>query len=370
MLQQQLKRINALHSIDMAITSSLDLRVTLDIFLEQVINQLEIDAAAVLLLNQATHGLEYYVSKGFRTSPLKHTKLKIGESNAGRAVRERRVITIANLKEDSDTSKVPKYFSEENFVCYIAVPLIAKGEIKGVLELFHRSVCDTDDEWLEFLETIATQAAIAIDDATLFESLQRSNVDLALAYDSTIEGWARALDLRDEETEGHSRRVTELTLCIARELGMKDEELVHVRRGALLHDIGKMGIPDKILLKPGELDEEEWKIMKNHPNLAHDMLYPIEYLRPALDIPFYHHEKWDGTGYPKGLKGNEIPLAARIFAVVDVWDALLSDRPYRKAWTKEKATEYIQSQAGIHFDPGVVEVFLSWTCTGTDEPYS
>ena len=149
-----------------------------------------------------------------------------------------------------------------------------------------------------------------------------------------------------------------MTLRLARALGMKEEELVHVRRGALLHDIGKMGVPDGILLKPGSLTPEEWEIMRRHPQYAYEMLSPIAYLRLALDIPYCHHEKWDGTGYPRGLKGEQIPLAARIFAVVDVWDALGSDRPYRPAWPPEKLYAYLKEEAGKHFDPRVVEVFL------------
>jgi putative nucleotidyltransferase with HDIG domain len=164
--------------------------------------------------------------------------------------------------------------------------------------------------------------------------------------------------MRDKETEGHSRRVTEMTLRIAEKIGLENEEIIHIRRGALLHDIGKMGIPDRILLKPGKLTDEEWIIMKQHPVYALDLLYPIDYLRSSVDIPYCHHEKWDGTGYPRGLKGEEIPLSARIFAIVDVWDALMSDRPYRPAWAKEKVIEHIRSLSNTHFDPGVVEVFL------------
>ena len=181
---------------------------------------------------------------------------------------------------------------------------------------------------------------------------------LILAYDSTIEGWSRALDYRDKETEGHSQRVMEITINIARELGMNEKELVHVRRGALLHDIGKMGIPDSILLKPSNLTEEEWKIMRLHPVYSYDILQPIAYLRPALDIPYCHHENWDGSGYPRGIKGEQIPLAARIFSVVDVWDALRSDRPYHRAWTEERTKEYIGSLSGTQFDPEVVKVFF------------
>jgi HD-GYP domain-containing protein (c-di-GMP phosphodiesterase class II) len=186
----------------------------------------------------------------------------------------------------------------------------------------------------------------------------RSGQELARAYDSSLDGWSRALDLRDKETEGHTRRVTDMTLRLARAMGVPEADLVNIRRGSLLHDIGKMGIPDSILLKPGPLTDDEWKVMRRHPVYAYDFLSPTPYLRPALDIPYCHHEKWDGTGYPRGLRGEEIPRAARIFAVADVWDALRSDRPYRAAWTAEKAREYIRDQTGKHFDPRVVVAFL------------
>ncbi len=215
-----------------------------------------------------------------------------------------------------------------------------------------------DDDWFHFLKTLSNQAAIAIDNTSLFNDMQRANDNLTLTYDITLEGWAKALELRDMETEGHSRRVTDITVRIARAVGMSDLQLMHTRRGALLHDIGKMGIPDRILHKPGKLTPEEWDIMRQHPVYAYNLLNPIEYLRPALDIPYCHHEKWDGSGYPRGLKGEEIPLAARIFAIVDVWDALLSDRPYRKGWTEGKVLAYIQENAGSHFDPKLVEKFL------------
>lgn len=189
-------------------------------------------------------------------------------------------------------------------------------------------------------------------------NLERAHTELKAAYDATIEGWSRAMDLRDRETEGHTQRVTQLTLKLAEAAGMDQTELVQVRRGALLHDIGKLGVPDAVLHKPDKLNDEEWELMRQHPQLAHDMLYPIEYLRPALDIPYCHHEKWDGTGYPRGLKGAEIPLSARIFAVVDVWDALTNDRPYRKAWQREVALTYLQEQSGKHFDPQIVGLFF------------
>ena len=191
---------------------------------------------------------------------------------------------------------------------------------------------------------------------------ERANIEVAhqqllAAYDATISGWSNALDLRDKETEGHSQRVTDLSEKLARMMNVSETDLVYMRRGALLHDIGKLGIPDSILLKPDQLTSEEWDIMRKHPQYAYDMIRPIEYLHPSLDIPYCHHEKWDGTGYPRGLKGEEIPLAARIFAIMDVWDALTSDRPYRPAWDKEKAMEYIREQSGQHFDPQVLELF-------------
>jgi HD-GYP domain-containing protein (c-di-GMP phosphodiesterase class II) len=228
----------------------------------------------------------------------------------------------------------------------------------GVLEVFHRSALDIDEEWLSYLSGIAQQAAIAIDNAKLFQELEKSNLNLIVAYDSTLEGWSHALGLRDRETDGHSKRVVDLTIETALQMGIPSEELVHIRRGALLHDIGKMGIPDSILLKPGVLTPEERVTMEIHPVLAQNLLSSIEYLHPAMDIPYNHHEKWDGTGYPNGLKGQNIPLQARIFAVVDVYDALTSDRPYRKAWSEKDALEYIAEQSGKFFDPDVVDIFL------------
>jgi putative two-component system response regulator len=189
--------------------------------------------------------------------------------------------------------------------------------------------------------------------------LETLNRELTEAYDATLEGWVRALDLRDKETEGHSWRVTDATLLLACQAGLEEHELPHVRRGALLHDIGKIGVPDHILHKPGPLSDEEWQVMRRHPVYAHQMLSPIAYLRRALDIPYCHHERWDGTGYPQGLKQEEIPLPARIFAVVDVWDALSHNRPYRHAWPQKKVRVHLREQAGKHFDPHVVDLFLS-----------
>ncbi len=196
-------------------------------------------------------------------------------------------------------------------------------------------------------------------------SLQRSNRELMEAYNTTLEGWSKALELRDEDTEGHTQRVTDMTVVLARRMGFSDDELIQIRRGALLHDIGKMGIPDRILNKPGPLSEDEWIIMRKHPIYAYQMLSPIEYLRPALAIPCCHHERWDGSGYPLGWRRDDIPLPARIFAAVDVWDALRSDRPYREAWSEDRVLDYLQANRSILFDPEVVDEFVRMVTSGT-----
>lgn len=347
-----------LHSIDMIINSSLDLGVTLQEFLNFVISQLKVDAAAVLLLNPHTQTLEFAAMLGFRNPDIRDSRLRLGEGVAGRAALERRTIRIPDLNAPENDFLRSSLIEGEGFVSYYAIPLISKGQVKGVLDILHRSALKVDEEWMNFLASLAAQAAIAIDNAALFTDLQRSNADLILAYDTTIEGWARALELRDKETEGHTKRAVEMTLRLARAMGMDEAALVHVRRGALLHDIGKMSVPDEILLKEGPLSKEEWEIMRRHPVYAFEMLYPISYLRPALDIPYCHHERWDGSGYPRGLKGEQIPLAARIFSLADIWDALNSNRRYHAAWPEEQVREHIRSLAGTQFDPRVVEMFL------------
>ena len=357
-LESRLQQLTSLRTIDVAISSSMDIHLTLGILLEQVIQTLGVQAADVLIFNPVTQSFRYSTGRGFRTQALQHTDLRLGDGYAGQAARDRQILLIRDLPKNTGGLQRSADFRGEGFVSYVGAPLIAKGQVKGVLEIFQRSPFDLSSEQRAFLETLAGQAAIAIDSGQLFENLQSSNSELMMAYDETIEGWSRAMDLRDKETEGHTQRVTELTLRLAGSMGFRGEELVHIRRGALLHDIGKMGVPDDILRKPGALTDEEWGIMRKHPQFAYDMLAPIIYLRPAIDIPYCHHEKWDGTGYPRALKGEQIPLAARIFALVDVWDALCSDRPYRKAWPEDKVRSHIQEQAGKHFDPHIVEVFL------------
>jgi response regulator RpfG family c-di-GMP phosphodiesterase len=222
-------------------------------------------------------------------------------------------------------------------------------------------------ETMQFLIPLEEQAPLVGGIAWDISDLKRaeaqalkSAMDLSIAYDATLEGWSRALELRERETAGHSQRVVDLTIALARQLDFPELALPHIRRGALLHDIGKMGVPDRILLKDGPLNDDEWLVMRQHPIYAYQLLSRIPYLQPALDIPLYHHEKWSGGGYPKGLIGDKIPLGARIFALADVWDALTTDRPYRPAWSESKTLDYLQEQSGTHFDPMIVDAFLHY----------
>lgn len=354
----RLEHLQTLRTIDKAIASSLDLRVTLNILLNHVVERLGVDAADVLLLHPYDQTLQFSAGRGFNTHLVESARIHLNDGFAGRSIMERRMITVPDPSLIVDNPPFAELWSQEQIKSYLCLPLVVKGEVKGVMEVYFRSEFKPTGEWLEFLETLAGQAAITIDNSQLFDNLQRANMELAIAYEATIEGWARALDLRNSDMEGYTRRVTDMTLVLAKAMGIKDSELQHIRRGALLHDIGKMGISDRILLKVGKLTEQDEQEMRRHPELAYQLLYPIHYLRPALDIPYCHHERWDGTGYPRGLKGEQIPLAARIFAVADTWDLLVAPRPRYKAWTKKKALAYIEEQSGTHFDPQVVDIFL------------
>ncbi|MBO9325798.1 MAG: response regulator [Roseiflexus sp.] len=355
-IHRQVSRLTSLHAIGVAITASLELSATLNILLDRLIEELRVDAASVLLLNPRTMNLEAACSRGL-PSPIVQVPLCSEEGLAGMALRTQQTVSLTSVPAEMLLSERDRALAAL-FAAYFAIPLRARGEIKGVLEIMLRESFTPDDHWWTFLEALAMQAAIAIETSVLFEELRRTHAELQQSYDATIVGWSRALDLRDHETEGHSERVTELTLRLARWMGLPEDQMEHIRRGALLHDIGKMGVPDAILLKPGPLSVDEWAIMRQHPVYAFRWLSAIPFLQPALDIPYAHHERWDGSGYPRSLRGEQIPMAARIFAVVDVWDALRSDRPYRAAWTEEQAVAYLRSLAGTHFDPQVVRAFL------------
>jgi response regulator RpfG family c-di-GMP phosphodiesterase len=355
--QRQVRRLTTLRDIDAAIASSFDLRLTLNILIDQTLSHLNVDAADIALYHPDIQSISYLVGSGFHTPSPTRPQMRIGEGLAGQVIMRQQTFHVTDLQNAPETRN-EIIIKREGFVTYIGIPLIIKGQIKGVFQIYHRSALSPTPDWMDFLHTLAGQAAIAIDNSHLFENLQRSNQELMQAYDTTLEGWARALELRDRETEGHTRRVTELTLRLAKYMGIKDSELVNIRRGVLLHDIGKMGVPDNILKKAGSLTPQEWEEMRQHPVYAYNLLAPIEYLRDALEIPYCHHEHWDGGGYPRGLKGTQIPLAARIFSVVDIWDALLSDRPYRNAWEPERVIAHLKEIAGKHIDPNILEVFL------------
>ncbi len=347
--EQGLLRLSALHTVDIAVASSLDLQVTLKVFLEQVSSQLSVDATDILLLNSHLQVLEFAAGRGFRGMGIRRHSLRVGEDAAGKAALDRMVVGVSGITNNNSQITRPERIAGEGFDSVYAVPLIARGKMKGVLELYFRSQFTADKEWQDFVETLAHQAAIAIDDAHLFEQLQQSYTDLAVAYNSTIQGWARLLELRRVEPEGHSQSVSAMAVALAGILRVPEQDMMNIYRGALLHDIGKLAIPDSILLKAGSLSEPEWSVIHSHPVLARDLLISIDYLRSAAVIPYAHHEKWNGSGYPLGLVGAQIPLAARIFSVVDVWDSLLHDQPYRPAWTESDATEYIRSRCRAGF---------------------
>jgi putative nucleotidyltransferase with HDIG domain len=355
--ETELSRLEALRRIDMAIMTSTDLGIVCDVVLEQVIASLKTDSAMILQFDSQSLMLKRLRARGFIRSSVHQDSIKMGTGLSGKAALERRLVSAPDLRQVRDFTRTDMA-DREGFKSYFAAPLISKGTLLGVLEVFHRQPLHPPEEWLAFFEMLAGQAAIAIDHIHTFGSLQRANLDLLLAYDNTIEGWAKTLELRDFETEGHCQRVAELTGRLAAIMGYKGDDLLHIRRGALLHDIGKLGIPDSILLKPGPLTEEEWDIMRQHTVIGRDLLQRIDFLEPAMHIPYSHHEKWDGSGYPQGLKDVAIPEPARIFALADVWDALASDRPYRPAWPMGEIRAHFEEQSGKHFEPRLVDLFL------------
>lgn len=356
--EKRLQQLVALRTIETAITSSLDFRFTLSILLDQVVSQLNVDAADVWLYDAKTQRLVFVAGWGFRSLEVRTSPAPIGWGLPGKVAQQRSPLFVPNFSEWEGGKEHIIPLEKEGLNSYYGTPIIAKGQLHGVLEVFQRHTLRLDAEKREFLNSLISGAAIAIDNARMVEDLQKTNRELAAAYDQTILGWSMALEMRDAETEGHTRRVAEATVKLAREMGLSEAELVNVWRGAVLHDIGKMAVPDTILLKKGELTTEDWKILRKHPLYAQSMLSGIEFLQPALDIPTFHHEHWDGNGYPLGLKGEQIPLPARIFAVVDVWDALRFDRHYRARWEEKDVIEYITGLSGKQFDPRVVEVFL------------
>ena len=355
--QRRLDYVTFLRSIETAITSSFDLRITLRILVQQALAMLQIHAVDIVLFDEELNNLNLAASSGFNTIEIPSKSLQLGKALAGRAIREQRTITLKQLARlhplptNQDLNPNGEY-------TYICLPLISRGKILGALEIFHRTPFYPSNEWQEALKALAAQTALALDNATIYHQMQELNLQIVGAYNATIEAWAKAVETRKKGSQGHIDRVLDLILAIARELKLPGEQVAHLRRGALLHDIGELIVPEDILNKPGPLDETEWKIIQRHPTYARDLLAGVDVLDQALEIPLAHHEKWDGSGYPLGLQNTLIPRGARIFTVVDVFDALTSPRPYRPAWDSEKALQYITKQAGVHFDPEIVEAFL------------
>ncbi len=350
-LLKKVEQYEKLARISVILNSKIELDHLVKFIISSAAELLECEAVSILLFNQENSSLYFAESSTSDAKKLAETYVPLQNSLAGVIFLENTPLILNNVEQD------PRHFlpasKHVNFKTHslLGVPMRTQERVTGVLEALNKKNKGFSQDDLDILLVIASQAAVAIQNAKLVMDLQN-------AYTSTLEGWANALDLRDRETHGHAIRVVEMTLDLATEMGINEDQLLTYRQGALLHDIGKMGVPDYILLKPGPLTEIEWDIMRQHPTFAYKLLSPITYLHPALDIPYCHHEKWDGTGYPRGLQSENIPLAARIFSVVDVWDALRSERPYREPWSIEKVRTHILSQAGKAFDPVVVEAFI------------
>ncbi len=356
--QANVNKLTSLQRIEQTILENLSLPTTLDLMLDMLVRELAVDAADVLYFHDDRKALQQYSRSGFRQKILNFNDLEIGVGLGGKVAETRTTLYVTDLGASEHEVNRKLEFETEKFVSYVGVPLLTKGRLVGVLEIFQRDILKPTDDWFSLLEMVAGLAAIAIDFQNLYQNLAKSKAEISTAFDKLIVGWAEALELRGIESKGHSSRVAELTLDLAKRLGLKEEDMQDLRRGALLHDIGKMGIADEILLKKSDLSKEDRKKIGKHPVDAYNLLAPVKALENALDIPLYHHERWDGAGYPEGISGEEIPLYARIYAVIDVWDAMLTSRPYRKAFSKQEAIKHIEEQSGKHFDPTIAKAFL------------
>ena len=354
------RELATLLEVSKALAASLDLEVVLQTAIEGAVDALDLETGAIYLLEGDVLRL------GATTPPLPADfpealrRAALGDHpHLGASIRERRPLFLADAATAPLSPAERAVVEARRLRSLLFVPLLLHGRAVGAFIVGSQSVTrDVDEAQVDLCRMLAAEIALAVTNARLFESVERARTELVAAYDATLLGWSLALEMRDEETNGHTERVTRATVELATAMGVPPEEIPHVRRGALLHDIGKMVVPDRILHKPGELTAEEWEIMRRHPEHARAFLAKIDYLGPALEIPYCHHERWDGSGYPRGLRGEEIPLAARIFAVVDVFDALTSDRPYRPARGRAEALDHIREQSGRHFDPAIVRAFL------------
>ena len=358
-MQISARELSTLLKVSSSLASTMDISEVLQIAIESVVDLFDLETGAiytiennVLFLGATTPPLPPGFPDSMRFAPL------ADHPHIEKAVQTRGPVYLHDAGIESLSAAERVVVEARRLVSILYFPLLLKETVVGVFiigttdrpRLFH-------SHEMELAYVLSFEVSLAIANAQLYEKARQAVTDISQAYNATLEGWSRMLDMRDHVTEEHTHRVTELTVALAQRMRFPDSELGHLRRGALLHDIGKMGIPDSILQKPGALSNEDRAIMQTHREKAYQILSRIEYLLTAVDIPYCHHEKWDGTGYPRGLRGEQIPLSARLFAVVDVFDALTSDRPYRNAWKKEKALSYIREQSGKHFFPDVVKVF-------------
>jgi HD-GYP domain-containing protein (c-di-GMP phosphodiesterase class II) len=343
-------------SSELALGTNADLHRTVNVILVHALRQLGVHAVDVLIYDAGTQKLKYVGGQGFVAPTFEGSGIHAALAN--QVVREGQMIRYADLRRANNAWAHSRELMSEGFVTYLGVPLIASDRLVGVLEFFQRESFNPNGDWSRVMADIADRSGNAIGNALVTRQLQSANNELVSAYDALIDGWALALELRDFEPKGHTKRVTEMTMEFAHIMGIGAADLIHVRRGAMLHDVGKMGVPDSVLLKTESLTDEEWKIMRQHPVIAQAQLSGIELLRPALAIPYLHHEKWDGTGYPGGIAGEQIPFVVRLFSIVDVWDSLHSDRPYRKGWPADRVRQHIRDQGGKHFDPKLADLFV------------
>ena len=354
----QLQQLEALHRIDRVLSSTRDQQVILDVVADQVYMMPDVDVAIIRTFDAVSRQLDLKATRGLPPNMRATPYLLLGQGTVGRSAVDRRALKLLSLQETLASDGGDSGSTWLQIGDGLVVPLIANSQLRGTLEVYRLDMAGISEQTVSFLNQIAAQAALAVEDTNMVAELERSKQLLEGAYETTLEGWSRALELRGVDTEGHSRRVTELAVQLGRALGLRDRDLLALRRGALLHDIGKIAVPDSVLHKPGQLDDEDWAMIRRIPHHAMNMLEGNTFLREASVVPFFHNERWDGSGYPNGLTGETIPLTARIFAVVDVWDTLISDRPYRKALPRAQAIEQMEALAGSSFDPAIVKTFL------------
>lgn len=347
LIMKQVKLLHSLRTIDQVIMNGDSFFDISNGIFRQIFELIPLDAAILWQYDSISQELTSIFRRGFQNNQIREKIQWALSSDMGSVINQQPVDPQRFL-----------FLREENFLNSEQVLFVNQTKVVGLLQVFTRREEPFSSEEHHILKVIGEQGAIAIENIRMVTDLRYSNQQLLLSYDHTLAGWAKALGVRDNETQGHSERVTELTIRLAKRIGIQGEELLHIRRGAILHDVGKMGIPDRILLKPGKLTDEEWELMRLHPVYAFQFLSPIPFLKPALDIPYCHHEWWNGRGYPRGLVGEQIPIAACIFSVIDVWDALTNDRPYRRAWPKEKVLDYLRELRGKQFDPAIVDSFI------------